>query len=73
MNGLWDDGDVRDAAWFDNAGLYVERRFLDEATCERLQAEMDHAPVAEAMVAKPDIAANAGRAHPPFLRRHRRE
>ncbi len=57
MNGLWDDGDIRDGAWFHHVGFYVQRGFLDEATCERVLHEMDDAPTADAMVAKPDIAA----------------
>jgi SM-20-related protein len=57
MNGLWDDSDIRDAAWFDDAGFYVHRGFLDQETCARLRSQMDDAPTAEAMVAKPDVAA----------------
>jgi SM-20-related protein len=57
MNGLWEDGDVRDAAWFDHAGFYVHRGFLDSASCELLLREMDDAPNVTAMVAKRNIAA----------------
>lgn len=50
MNGLWGDGEFRDAAWLARAGLLVRPGFLDRATCARLRAAASSSPLDKATV-----------------------